>query len=83
MTTRHLLLVDDEQNIIELARIYLEQAGFNVISASDGASALERIFGDSPDFIVLDLMLPEVDGWEVCKRVRARMVGSTESYPPI
>jgi two-component system alkaline phosphatase synthesis response regulator PhoP len=66
------LIVDDEQNIIELARMYLEQAGFTVISASDGATALERIFAEMPNFIVLDLMLPEVDGWEVCKRVRAR-----------
>jgi len=66
------LIVDDEPNIVELARMYLEQAGFSVISAPDGAAALERIFADTPDFVVLDLMLPGVDGWEVCKRVRAR-----------
>lgn len=72
MPGQTVLIVDDEQNIIELARMYLEQAGFTVIFALDGATALERIFADMPDFIVLDLMLPEVDGWEVCKRVRAR-----------
>jgi len=72
MAGQTVLIVDDEPNIIELARMYLEQAGFTVAAASDGAAALERIFADMPDFIVLDLMLPEVDGWEVCKRVRAR-----------
>ena len=72
MTRQTVLIVDDEQNIVELARMYLEQAGFNVISAGDGATALERIANEAPDFIVLDLMLPEVDGWEVCRRVRAR-----------
>ena len=73
MPGQTVLIVDDEQNIVELARMYLEQAGFIVISASDGASALERIFAETPDFVVLDLMLPEVDGWEVCKRVRAKL----------
>ncbi len=72
MAGQTVLIVDDEPNIVELARMYLEQAGFTVAAASDGAAALERIFADMPDFIVLDLMLPEVDGWEVCKRVRAR-----------
>jgi two-component system alkaline phosphatase synthesis response regulator PhoP/two-component system response regulator ResD len=72
VSSQTILIVDDEQNIIELARMYLEQAGFNVISAANGATALDLIFGQPPDFIVLDLMLPGVDGWEVCKRVRAR-----------
>ncbi len=66
------LLVDDEQHIIDLARMYLEQDGYTVISAMDGAHALERIFDDDPALVVLDLMLPEIDGWEVCKQVRAR-----------
>ncbi len=72
MANETILVVDDEANIIELARMYLQQAGYSVISASDGATAMERIWNDSPDLVVLDLMLPEVDGWEVCKRVRAR-----------
>jgi two-component system, OmpR family, alkaline phosphatase synthesis response regulator PhoP len=70
MTT--VLLVDDEQHIIDLAQMYLEQEGYEIISANDGAAALERIFHDNPALVVLDLMLPEVDGWEVCRRVRAR-----------
>ena len=72
MAPETVLVVDDEHNIIELARMYLEQDGFAVIAASDGRTALERAFTDSPGLIVLDLMLPELDGWEVCKQVRAR-----------
>jgi two-component system alkaline phosphatase synthesis response regulator PhoP len=65
------LVVDDEQNIIDLVQMYLEQEQFAVITAQDGRTALDRIARDAPDLIVLDLMLPEVDGWEVCKRTRA------------
>ncbi|MCZ7541243.1 MAG: response regulator transcription factor [Anaerolineae bacterium] len=66
-----ILLVDDEPHIIELASLYLKQDGFRVISAGDGLAALERVAQDSPALMVLDLMLPRLDGWEVCKRVRA------------
>ena len=66
-----ILLVDDEANIIELASMYLRQDGFRVISAADGLTALERVAQDRPALMVLDLMLPRLDGWEVCKRVRA------------
>ena len=69
MTT--ILLVDDEQNIIDLAQMYLGQEGYDIITATDGREALRRAETGAPDLIVLDLMLPEVDGWEVCKQVRA------------
>ena len=65
-----ILVVDDEANIVELARMYLEQEGFRVEEAGDGAAALESITRQPPALVVLDLMLPEVDGWEVCRRVR-------------
>ncbi|HIE39707.1 MAG TPA: response regulator transcription factor [Anaerolineales bacterium] len=71
MAGETVLIVDDEANIIELARMYLEQEGFRVESATDGMTALERIAQQPPAVLVLDLMLPEVDGWEVCRRVRA------------
>jgi two-component system alkaline phosphatase synthesis response regulator PhoP len=71
MANELILVVDDEPNIIELASLYLKQDGFRVISASDGLAALERIARDEPSLIVLDLMLPKLDGWEVCKQVRA------------
>ena len=71
MPNELILLVDDEPHIIELAALYLKQDGFQVISAGDGLAALERVEQDQPALMVLDLMLPELDGWEVCKRVRA------------
>ncbi|MBZ0304119.1 MAG: response regulator transcription factor [Anaerolineae bacterium] len=69
--TDTILLVDDEQHIIDLARMYIEQEGYHVESATDGGTALQKILTDSPALIVLDLMLPGIDGWEVCRRVRA------------
>jgi DNA-binding response OmpR family regulator len=71
MSGETILLVDDEAHIVELAQMYLEREGFAVRSASDGARALEMIARQAPDLVVLDLMLPQVDGWEVCRRVRA------------
>jgi DNA-binding response OmpR family regulator len=71
MAGETILLVDDEQHIIELAQMYLEKEGFVVHSAGDGERALQAIAREKPDLVVLDLMLPQVDGWEVCRRVRA------------
>jgi two-component system alkaline phosphatase synthesis response regulator PhoP len=71
MAGEAILVVDDEANIVELARMYLEQEGFRVQSAGDGVKALETIARQPPALMVLDLMLPEVDGWEVCRSVRA------------
>ena len=65
-----ILVVDDEPNIVELNRMYLENAGFRVIAARTGAEALMRFEHDHPDLIVLDLMLPGADGWTVCREVR-------------
>ncbi|MCC6606639.1 MAG: response regulator transcription factor [Anaerolineae bacterium] len=67
-----ILVVDDEANIRDLARLYLEKEGYKVILAHDGAQALKLVAEQELAFIVLDLMLPEVDGWEVCRRVRAQ-----------
>lgn len=66
-----ILVVDDEANIVELARLYLENEGFRVIGAATGEEALRALAEHHPDLMVLDIMLPEIDGWEVCKRVRA------------
>lgn len=67
-----ILIVDDEQRIIDLAQMYLEQEGYTVESATDGADAYKRIIQDTPSLIVLDLMLPNMDGLEICRRVRAQ-----------
>jgi len=66
-----ILVVDDEKNIVQLARMYLEKDGFAVDSAADGEEALRKANALKPALIVLDLMLPKVDGWEVCRRIRA------------
>ncbi len=65
-----LLLVDDEKNIIELERLYLGKEGYDIQVAYDGKSALDKMRSLKPDLIILDLMLPGIDGWEVCRRVR-------------
>ncbi|NWG16379.1 MAG: response regulator transcription factor [Chloroflexi bacterium] len=67
-----IFLVDDEQHIIDLAKMYLEQANYTVTSTTDGQIALARILAEKPALVVLDLMLPGLDGWEVCRRVRAQ-----------
>jgi two-component system alkaline phosphatase synthesis response regulator PhoP len=64
------LVVDDEPRIVELARDYLEHAGYRVLTAADGETALAAVDRDRPDLVVLDLGLPEVDGLEVTRRVR-------------
>jgi DNA-binding response OmpR family regulator len=66
-----ILLVDDEANIIALQRLYLEREGFRVAAAFDGEAALAEIERLHPDLVVLDVMLPGVDGLEVCRRLRA------------
>ena len=70
MANERILVVDDEPNIVDLATMYLEREGYRVDSAFDGAQALERIKELEPSLVVLDLMLPEVDGFEVCRQTR-------------
>lgn len=72
MTGELILVVDDEPNIIQLARMYLERDGFRVETAGDGPTALDRATRIHPALIVLDIMLPGIDGLEVCRTLRAR-----------
>ena len=65
-----ILVVDDEPDAVELVAFNLKHAGFDVLTAADGAEALKKARTDLPDLVVLDLMLPEVDGLEVCKLLR-------------
>jgi two-component system alkaline phosphatase synthesis response regulator PhoP len=65
-----ILVVDDEARIVKLVRDYLERAGFDVIAARDGETALTLARVERPDLIVLDLMLPGVDGLDICRRLR-------------
>ena len=71
MTGELVLLVDDEPSIIQLCQMYLEQEGYRVISVGDGKAALEAATDLNPALMVLDVMLPEMDGFDVCRRLRA------------
>jgi len=65
------LVVEDEENVRRLIAAYLEREGFDVIAAADGHDALDAFRRAQPDLVILDLMLPGVDGWEVCRRIRS------------
>lgn len=72
MSEPTILVVDDEPTVTEVVSIYLERAGYQVIVAADGESALEKLKARQPDLVVLDLMLPDVDGLEITRWLRAR-----------
>jgi two-component system alkaline phosphatase synthesis response regulator PhoP len=69
--SQRILVVDDDKQIARLVASYLEQAGYQVLSAYDGAAALRLIRAERPDLVVLDLMLPDQDGWAITRSVRA------------
>ncbi len=68
---KKILIVEDEKDILQLVRLYLEKEGFRAVTAMTGPEGLAQVKAEKPDLIVLDLMLPELDGLEVCKRVRS------------
>jgi DNA-binding response OmpR family regulator len=69
---RTILVVDDERHIVDLVRLYLEKEGFRVAEAHDGEEALAAQARHDPDLVILDVMLPKVDGFEVCREIRRR-----------
>jgi two-component system, OmpR family, alkaline phosphatase synthesis response regulator PhoP len=69
---RTILVVDDERHIVDLVRLYLEKEGFRVTEAHDGEEALAAHARHDPDLVVLDVMLPKIDGFEVCREIRRR-----------
>ncbi len=70
MANEKILVVDDDTNICELLRLYLEKEQFRVLLAHDGVAAL-KVFQDSrPELVLLDIMLPQLDGWQVCREIR-------------
>ena len=70
MPKQRILVVDDDRSIVKVVRGYLEQAGFEVLAAYDGESALHMLRSERPDLLVLDLMLPDRDGWEITRIIR-------------
>ena len=70
MPNEKILVVDDDSNICELLRLYLEKEGYAVKIVNDGVSAVNAFKQESPDLMILDIMLPKLDGWQVCREVR-------------
>ena len=70
MASERILVVDDDNNICELLRLYLEKEGYDVILAHNGGEAVKMFQELSPDLMILDIMLPVLDGWQVCREVR-------------
>ncbi|MBQ3550758.1 MAG: response regulator transcription factor [Clostridia bacterium] len=70
MANKKVLIVDDDTNICELLRLYLEKDGFDTVIANDGEAAVAKFNIDEPDIILLDIMLPKLDGWQVCRTIR-------------
>ena len=70
MSLGRVLVVDDDKNICELLRLYLEKEGYGVILAHDGEEAVVKFNALKPDIILLDIMLPGIDGWQVCREIR-------------
>lgn len=73
MSNELVLVVDDEKTLVKALSFNLEKEGFRVEQAYDGEEALQKVFDLKPDIVVLDLMLPEVDGFEVCRRIRKKL----------
>ncbi|MGN0519033.1 MAG: response regulator transcription factor [Acutalibacteraceae bacterium] len=70
MSACKILVVDDDTNICELLRLYIEKEGYDVVIANDGEEALQKFRSEDPDFVMLDIMLPKLDGWQVCREIR-------------
>ena len=70
MNAEKILVVDDDLNICELLRLYLTKEGYNVVIVNDGASAVTAFQEESPSLVLLDIMLPKLDGWQVCREIR-------------
>lgn len=70
MSNGKILVVDDDKNICELLGLYLENEGYHVLSVNDGETAVREFQTFSPDLVILDIMLPVMDGWQVCREIR-------------
>jgi len=72
MATQRIMVVDDDRNICELLRLYLEKEGFETVIAEDGQKALAMFDTAEPDLMLLDVMMPHLDGWQVCREIRKK-----------
>ena len=83
MTAQTLLVVEDEPTLRELLSASLRLAGFSVVSAGTGAQALAAVIDERPDLIVLDVMLPDIDGFTLLRRLREQHSGTVAGFPPV
>lgn len=72
MSTGKILICDDDRNICELLRLYLEKEGYALAIANDGEEALAKFASETPDLVLLDIMMPKLDGWQVCREIRKK-----------
>lgn len=72
MSMGKILVCDDDKNIVELLRLYLEKEDYTVVVAYDGEEAIEKFNAENPDLVLLDIMMPKLDGWQVCREIRKK-----------
>lgn len=72
MSIGKIMVVDDDRNICELLRLYLEKEGYALVIANDGEEALAKFSAEAPDLVLLDIMMPKLDGWQVCREIRKK-----------
>lgn len=65
-----LLIVDDDEKLVVAIELYLSRAGYDIVTAADGLQGMQRMYSQRPDLIILDVMMPRMDGWETCRRIR-------------
>lgn len=70
MPLEKVLIVDDDKNICDLLRVYLEKEGYSTIISNEGNEAMVKFNSLNPDIVLLDIMLPGMDGWQICKEIR-------------
>jgi CheY-like chemotaxis protein len=69
---KKIMVVDDEPDIVYVVRSILEKAGYEVVGANSGEEALDRLMEENPDLVLLDVMMPGIDGWETCRRIKEK-----------
>ena len=72
MSMGKILVADDDVNIADLLRLYLEKEGYTLTLANNGEEALEKFNMETPDIVLLDIMMPKLDGWQVCREIRKK-----------
>ncbi|ACM20516.1 response receiver CheY associated with MCPs of class 40H [Geotalea daltonii FRC-32] len=81
MHSKKILIVEDEESLLKLESILLSSKGYSVVGVMDGKAALEEVKANRPDLVVLDVMLPEMDGFEVCRHIKENP--ETSSIPVV